>query len=949
MQMNGNKAMCFWAATLFCGLALSAEDFPKPYSPPCTERENVFEFTEKPQCRFLGDDKYEITFAVKGRCDVTVGLIDEKGTVVRHIASGVLGSNAPEPFQKNSLKQTIYWNGKDDLETYVREPAKLRLRVMLGLKPTFDKFLGPTDPKALPGYIWALAADPDGVYVFTKCAHRGHVSWRKFDHDAGYVKELYPPSAKAPWEKLGGMGFIRHETGKRALHSPAIHTGTWQEGGWMPDDFDGDLYGITLCRPAVVDGRIYLLSSGGPGVHGRRCRNKLHFFNTDGSTDYDGVVGRPWFETDNNTQYPRLASAPDGKTLYCIGVHGRAGGTRSAAPVLLSGPANGTGLAKALVGNPTEPGADDRHFNNPSDVACDAEGRIYVADHNNNRVQIFTADGRRLKTLNVERPELIQVHQKTGVVYVGHWVRLSGKSVPCLTRFAPFPDMSEQRRWDDIPAFLMVLDSWSPQPRLWIAGRAAQISGTNFSVRDGALLRIYEDAGDELRLICDFEKAAHSAADADRFKWPGGMAYSVVCDPVREKAYFNQQWIFDLQTGRLDGPAALSRHSPAEIAFDKSGYLHLRHGNHAAPKNVVRVDPERTVNGRYAEVPYDYGEEWEGYLGALSMPATDTQFYSWGLGVNPRGDLASMHYIGYSPRFQDDVDADIGAYFRSGRGLGVYVHDAYAKFSQGLKDKERIGEALFFIRPRPGIDLVGNVIWTFQANGELENREAVLIGQFRANGVQLDEDGFLYFTNGRQRFWENRLFLQGQGGNIGGEPYAGRNVTPFTGTYVKTAPGRAVFRIKQPRIAAESLPTRMPDLATPVGGGLGVALDGGGDTWAEGVEWLYAGASPIVAKHCSCPQMRASLDWYKRSFVPENYRHSVGVLDANGNLIVHVGQYGNFDDCGKTPFHGDGVALTRGAFVSTTDNHLCIADWGRRLIVVALLYHEEETVPVKMK
>jgi len=113
----------------------AAEDFPKPYSPPCTERESVFEFTEKPVCKYLGDDKYEITFAVKGNCDVAVGLIDEKGVVVRHLGAGVLGSNAPVPFQKNLLSQKIYWDGKDDLGAYPKEPGKLRVRVMLGLKP----------------------------------------------------------------------------------------------------------------------------------------------------------------------------------------------------------------------------------------------------------------------------------------------------------------------------------------------------------------------------------------------------------------------------------------------------------------------------------------------------------------------------------------------------------------------------------------------------------------------------------------------------------------------------------------------------------------------------------------------------------------------------------------------------------------------------------------------
>ena len=49
-----------------CGVVLAAEEFPKPYSAPCVERENVFEFTEKPKVKNLGNDKYELTFAVKG-------------------------------------------------------------------------------------------------------------------------------------------------------------------------------------------------------------------------------------------------------------------------------------------------------------------------------------------------------------------------------------------------------------------------------------------------------------------------------------------------------------------------------------------------------------------------------------------------------------------------------------------------------------------------------------------------------------------------------------------------------------------------------------------------------------------------------------------------------------------------------------------------------------------
>ena len=152
---------------MVCGIG-QAKEFPKPYTPPCVERENVFAFTEKPAVKSLGNDKFEITFAVKGNCDVTVGVIDEKGKVVRHLGSGVLGKNAPAPFQKNSLKQKIYWNGKNDLDFYVKKPEKLRVQVRLGLKPEFDKRLGGVSPKNIPGYVWSLAVGPEAVYVFYK-------------------------------------------------------------------------------------------------------------------------------------------------------------------------------------------------------------------------------------------------------------------------------------------------------------------------------------------------------------------------------------------------------------------------------------------------------------------------------------------------------------------------------------------------------------------------------------------------------------------------------------------------------------------------------------------------------------------------------------------------------------------------------------------------------------
>ena len=221
---------------LMLSVSAVAEEWWKPYSPPCTERENVFEFTEKPAVKVVGADKYEITFAVKGNCDVTVAVIDSSGRVARHLAAGVLGANAPAPFQKNALKQTICWDGKDDLAAYVKEPAKVRVRVMLGLKPEFDKRLGGTSGQSLPGYAFGIAVGPEGAYVFVfgvggkSCS----ATVRQFDHDGNYVKSLTPPPESLPEAKLAGLSYVEYEPGKKSVQGANIYQTVADRAHFLP-------------------------------------------------------------------------------------------------------------------------------------------------------------------------------------------------------------------------------------------------------------------------------------------------------------------------------------------------------------------------------------------------------------------------------------------------------------------------------------------------------------------------------------------------------------------------------------------------------------------------------------------------------------------------------------------------------------------------------------------
>jgi len=371
-----------------------------------------------------------------------------------------------------------------------------------------------------------------------------------------------------------------------------------------------------------------------------------------------------------------------------------------------------------------------------------------------------------------------------------------------------------------------------------------------------------------------------------------------------------------------------------DMAFDKRGYAHLHFSAGHYMPGVARVDPDRD----FQEVPYDYGEErqgvsgpkWRGMLPVRDQPGA--KFFQDGLGVNMVGDVAEVCNIYYVPKIDDNFGgiADPGMNEFSGGGGKA---DLFKASVRTLLERQKKGETIYSIRRIPGVPLSAGTIWTFNRSGELRDECAALTGLV-INGVMLDEEGCMYFVNSRTRMVNGKPFLAGQGVTLGADGVQ-KARDPFTGTLIKTG-RKARVLLANAVVPLEEPPARPPDFA--------------GNAWIEGAEWTYAGASPIVpADPCSCPTQRLHLDWYKRVYVPESYRHSIGILDTNGNVILHLGRYGNFDDARRMSPGATDIVSTLPRFISGTDNYLAFDDWGERLVVLRLRYQAEEVVPMGVK
>ncbi len=895
------------------------------------DREQVFEFAKEPALSREGD-RVTIAFETKGFCDVSVAVDGPDHRVVRHIASGVLGPNAPEPFKKASRAQEIVWDGKDDLGRYVDNKTELMVRVSLGLKPRFEKslFWHPKKRVAERRHPRAVA-QPEGVYIYEG---GGVESVKLFSHEGKYIRTIYPfPADKV--SQVKGLQWSKFADG----HTAPLHKGWWQ-GTFLPGGtgVTHATWGTAARAFAVHAGKIALIPS-----YGKNADRRLARLTTDGTSDPNGLYG-----PEMRTPFPMHSAAfsSDGKWLYLAGPYKNVQREFAAMPMRgvwkhgVYRMAYGSNEPPKLwLGNDNKPGKGDNEFKNPSWVSVDAKGRVYIADNHNDRVQIFSPEGALLKSLPVKGPAVLQIHHKTQELYCFSWTMAMGGGsggggvpykVPAILRiFEPFKSPKPKLQtpiplWgyggmryglvnsgngysDEMP-YRAMLDSYAESPTIWmitgyLGHRNRQDAMTEnfqrFKLENGKFVLLDSWNKEVLDSVAKWQPPAvfRQRLHVDH---RNGMLYAMDGGSTT-----HQLLKIDPESGKV---AVVELPFTAEdMAIDYEGHV------------LLRCD---RVIGRYQldtmrEVPFDYGEERTAYwssmakrkaslIAALVLPGNRPAYwFEAGLGVNPKGEIVVFAWNSAAKRKRTrtrDTSQRVG-------GSPKYTPGVYP-------GRMRCGEIHIFDKHgKPiGMDIVGQ-------------------GAAMGHGTLIDAQGDVYFLHKSHRVYDGKAFF------------------PLTGSVIKFKRGKGRF-ISAGGAEIPLGKDRRPDYAPQIDG-----------FWVQNAEWIYPGAG--FARHnapCICWNTRFSIDLYGRSFIPEYIRNQVSVLDSNGNLILQVGKYGNVDDgvplVADPPglrtekpraIGGDEVSLVYACYTGTdSDRRLFIADAGNgRILSVKLGYHTEHKTPLK--
>lgn len=858
----------------------------------CVERakQKAVQFSKEPALNRAGN-AWEIRFGVSRACDVIVAVLDAKGKVVRHVAAGMLGPNAPAPLKKGSLDQSLAWDGKDDLGNAAKG-GPFTVRVAAGIKPRLEKMAG-WNPKTL-SRIFSMVVGPGGeLFVLLSDSYHGRSEIRVFDRKGVYVRTIMPYPANTPKERTESIGHIITDAGERLPivfqgHNHTLHPMTAgmkkQKMAWHPK------------------GHLVMASAVGTMAEHGPPRHLLAMHPMGGAPEGLPFVGpeimRPRGFMGGNAEGPsyyfdHLAVSPDGEWVYFALYKQQKEGEdprRRVKPWHAVYRVKWTDktLGKPFLGVAREAGSDDGHFKDPQGLAFDAKGNLYVCDHGNGRVMVFDGQGKLKGQFAVPNPQEIAVHPKTNVIYIlskklGKRVKQSmllkleawkGKAPAKLAELS-LPDTD-----------LIALDAEAEPTKLWTAN--ARIKLIIPVTDEGGKLKAHEKINDN---DIGLEFPLFVAADPARNRLI-----------VREKPV--RLFILDLETNVLKQ----SKIRGYDAAVDRDGNIYVMDGY--GKNSLSRYTP----SGK----PLPFSGTKSHRIKAV--------YRGYGPNIGLRG-----HCVG----LDGSVYVICSTNYGPAKTIGSRVHQFGP---DGKMKKEALVNGLGYGDCGVGVDAKGNVYVGVNVKPKGKPFPEPFVGKvpakrwiwWRRNADREKPWYYIYYNT--YLFHIGTVFkFPPSGGTLYGQDIAQRDE-----------------KRTQPVISAKNAPEGCPEFTSAY---LGRPVRVAGSEWHyQGVSNVPSSSDgPAPDPGCVCYNSHLSADPYGRVYAVNTFAFTVNMLDTGGNLITRIGSYGNADSAGpKSAVPTPEIALACPNDVSYAAEKLYICDSvNRRVVVVRFDYDVEKKLAVE--
>lgn len=851
-------------------------------------------FTQKPTAVKSGD-AIQIDFAVERETDVVVTIENARGKIIRHLAAGVLGKNPPEPLQANKLAQSFVWDGKDDFGK-AATGGPFTVRVQLGMKPEFDRFLA-HNPHA-GGPISSVAVGPGGtLYVFhrdgTVNGNMGGHKIKVYSRDGKHLKVVAPFPADIAPEKLKALGVFQTKEGDLVPHMF-----NWETLSFYPDK-DGvrgrDMPELT-CPAVDSRGRVYWLVKG----------PFLVAIDADGGIPYDTFLGpkllpeikelRLAGETYHYwSERPSLAVSSDDKYVYFAGLSAGFGDYKKAKPLpcVFRVDADKRGPAEVFLGKltpspqPLSPkGEKGSELIAPRGLAV-AKGLIYVADPAADRVAAFKeTDGAYVGEIAVKNPQVVGFDPATGAVYVCAYTgpmtadlikfnRLGGKESfrIKLPRTGHSPNAGVHR---------IAVDASARPVRIWMP----QVAG---NIR----LHCFEDAGDEF-----IDKGDPRPKDF----WIEGPR-DIAVDRVRGEVYVegngNITYRLDDDTGEIKDVIDLHKVHPgtvlaAQLVPGQDDSLYVFTWNNGLWRLDRKGKPKNWDGLDTYKIPIEGMMNFQMRYLALKPYAPADEVYL----------IANANYLTKNPK-------DAGRFLT----LNAIGQDGKTK-------RTLIWQCLNGAIPR--LDSKGNIYIADLVKPIDRSYPEFFDGKLPPPPKQ---------TGGGDLFWYSYMY-----GSIIKFPPEGGIIW-----HHKDLPKSALGEPPAELLAKPKIPFKRHYAFSP-------HLTGE----IQGALWTRFGYSPYSShmsgntSHCMCEGSGFDVDSFGRVFYPNLGQFRIEVIDTNNNPITAFGKYGNEDSGGpEAKIKSPAIPLAWPTYVAVSDRFAYVADTvNRRVVRVRLGYAAEATCGV---